>query len=464
MTTNEGLAIVAILACILLNFLFSLAETALVSCRTSRLEKVLETLEESHEGSEVPDKRITAINDFLREPTRIVAAVQIGLTVFSFTSVAVAVGVLGPPLAAVFGRLHVAYPLRVSVVLLVVVLSALTLVVGEIVPRAVAQRQPERVALLVAQPLRRLEWFERPIIAVVLGLSNLIVKPFGLSASFSAPVITEEELKTLLDTSQQEGVIEQDEKQMLRNVITFGDTMVHEVMTPRIDMKAAEVSLSIIKLVNLIVDCGHSRIPIYENSVDNIIGIVHAKDLLPSLATGQPAQPIRSMMRKIGYVPENKRVDELLQEFRRSKSQIAIVQDEYGGTAGLVTVEDLLEEIVGEIQDEYDVEQPRIVRSEDGSAEVDARLHIDDVNESLDLDLESEDFDTIGGFVFGLFGHMPLKDETIDYDHVTFTVTEADGRRVYRLRISPRADEEEPDAEEQLPDRARNGAGETPAG
>jgi putative hemolysin len=278
----------------------------------------------------------------------------------------------------------------------------------------------------------------------VLGLSNLIVKPFGLSASFSAPVITEEELKTLLDTSEEEGVLEQEEKQMLRNVITFGDTMVHEVMTPRIDMKAADVNMPIIKLVNLIVDCGHSRIPIYENSVDNIIGIVHAKDLLPALATGQSAADVRSLMRCIGHVPENKRVDELLEEFRRSKSQITIVQDEYGGTAGLATVEDLLEEIVGEIQDEYDEEQPKIVHLDDGSAEVDARLHIDDVNEGLDLNLESDDFDTIGGFVFGLFGHMPLKGETIDYDSVTFTITEADGRRVYRIRIALR----EPDDDE----------------
>jgi CBS domain containing-hemolysin-like protein len=140
----------------------------------------------------------------------------------------------------------------------------------------------------------------------------------------------------------------------------------------------------------------------------------------------------------VGHVPENKRVDELLQEFRRAKTQIAIVQDEYGGTAGLVTVEDLLEEIVGEIQDEYDVEQPKVVREEDGCAEVDARLHIDDVNEELDLELPTDDFDTIGGFVFGLFGHMPLKGESIDYDSVTFTVSDADGRRVYRLRICPK--------------------------
>lgn len=443
MTSNQGLAIFAILVCNLFIFIFSLAEAALVSCRSSRLEQILETLRDAHEASPAALKRYRAINDFLREPTRIVAAVQIGLTVFSFASAAIAVCILAPPLSLCLAHVHAAHAFRWAVVILVVLLSTITLVFGEIVPRAVAQHQPERVALLVAQPLRWLEAIERPMIAIVLGLSNLIVKPFGMSASFSAPVITEEELKTLLDASQEEGVIEQEEKQMLRNVITFGDTMVHEVMTPRIDMKAAEVNMPITKLVNLIVDCGHSRIPIYENSVDNIIGIIHAKDLLPALATGQSAPTLRSLMRVIGHVPENKRVDELLEEFRRSKSQIAIVQDEYGGTAGLATVEDLLEEIVGEIQDEYDVEQPKIVHAEDGVAEVDARLHIDDVNEGLGLDLDSDDFDTIGGLVFGLFGHMPIKGETIDYGSVTFTITDADGRRVYRIRIEQRATEDD---------------------
>jgi putative hemolysin len=212
-------------------------------------------------------------------------------------------------------------------------------------------------------------------------------------------------------------------------------------MTPRIDIKSAEVNTPITKLVNLIVDCGHSRIPLYEGTVDNIVGIIHAKDLLPALATGNIGINLRSMMRRIGHVPENKPVDELLTEFRRSKSQIVVVQDEYGGTAGLVTVEDLLEEIVGEIQDEYDVEQPRILRDENGRAEVDARLRIDDVNDEIGLNLASEDFDTIGGFVFGLFGHMPAQNETIEYGDLIFTITQADGRRVYRLAIEKRQEE-----------------------
>ncbi|MDR3710554.1 MAG: hemolysin family protein [Capsulimonadaceae bacterium] len=438
LTQFELFAIVALLVFASLSFLFSLAESALVACRTGRLEQAVDRSDEAAAPGD--NRNLAAINELLREPTRIVAAVQIGNTVCNLAAAAIAVGVLAPYVSRVLMHVRVPHPVLLAVVILVALLAVLMLVVGEIIPRAVAQRQPERIALLVAQPLRWLELLERPVIAVVLGLSNLIVRPFGMTASFAAPVITEEELKTLLEASQEEGVIEQDEKEMLRNVITFGDTMVHEVMTPRIDIKAADVGTSITKMVNLIVDCGHSRIPIYETTVDNIIGIIHAKDLLPALATGRGGSELRPMMRRIGHVPENKRVDELLEEFRRSKSQIAIVQDEYGGTAGLVTVEDLLEEIVGEIQDEYDVEQPKIVLSDDGSAEVDARLHIDDVNEALDLDLSSDDFDTIGGFVFGLFGHMPLQDETIDYESVSFTITDADGRRVYRLKVAPRVE------------------------
>jgi putative hemolysin len=429
LTTPAALAIIAIFVCALLIFFFSLAETALVACRTSRLEQ----LSDSEAGG--GERRRSAINAFLREPTRIVAAVQIGITVLSVTDAAIAIGVLTPPLAHGLSSVHFPHPIRVAIVILVILVSVLVLVVGEIVPRAIAVRQPERVALFVAVPLQWIEMIERPATAVVLGLSNVLVKPFGLSASFSSPVITEEELKTLLDTSEQEGVIEQDEKEMLRNVISFADTSAHAVMTPRIDMKAADVTIPVEKLINLIVDCGHSRIPIYEDTVDHILGVIHAKDLLPALATGMKGVDIRALTRTVVFVPENKRVDELLEEFRRSNTQLAIVQDEYGGTAGVVTVEDLLEEIVGEIQDEYDVESPLLVREDDGTVELDARMSIDDVNEELDLSLPKDDFDTVGGFVFGLFGRMPQQGESVEHDGVTFTITQTDGRRVYRLKI-----------------------------
>ena len=441
MNANDLWAIIAILVCTLFNFFFSLAETALVSVRSSRLEPVYPSAASEHAS----EQSVRAIKMLLGEPTRVVAAVQLGLTVLSLAAAAIAVSVLGPDVASLLAKWDIPHPTRTAVVILVILVAGLTLILGEIIPRSIALRQPEKVALMAAVPLRWIERVERPAVAFILLISNLIVRPFGLKASFAAPVFTEEDLKTLLEASQREGVIEQDEKEMLRNIITFGDTVVHEVMTPRIDVKAADVNLSVRKLINLIVDCGHSRIPLFEESVDTIIGIIHAKDLLPAVATGDQSAPLRTMMRAVTYIPENKRVDELLDEFRRSNSQLAIVQDEYGGTAGLVTLEDLLEEIVGEIQDEYDEVQPSIIPQEDGSSIIDARLNIEDVNEALSITIPDDDFDTVGGFVFGLFGRMPQQGDEITYEDLDFQIAEADGRRVYKIRIA-KAGEDEVDA------------------
>jgi len=432
-TEKDGWAIVTILLCTLLNFFLSLAETSLNSLRSSRLQQYAQG-EHDSDGA----FNVEAIQALLRHPSRFVAAVQIGITLSSLTAVAIAIAVLAPDLAHALHRLHIYHNIRVSVSLLVILVALLTLVVGEVVPRAIAAQNPERIALLVAEPLRWLERLERPLVALILALSNMVLKPTGLSAAFTAPVVTEEELKTMLDTSERQGVIEEDEKEMLRNVISFGDTEVHSVMTPRIDVKAAPAGTSITELIELIVACGHTRIPIYEDSVDRIVGIILAKDLLMPMVDGLGDDDARKYMRNAYFVPDNKRVDELLEEFRRSNLQLTIVQDEYGGTAGLATIEDLLEEIVGEIQDEYDEEEQMIVLEGDGSAEADGRAMLSDINQQLDLDLPTTDYDTIGGFIFGLFGRPPSTDEEIDYEDVRFIVTKANGRRVQRLRIIPK--------------------------
>jgi putative hemolysin len=421
---KDGWAIFSILLCTLLNFFLSLAETSLNSLRSSRLQQYAHG-EHDSDGA----FNVGAIQALLRHPSRFVAAVQIGITVFSLTAVAIAISVLTPDFALWLHHLHFVHDIRVAVSILIIVVILLTLVVGEVVPRAIATQNPERIAVLVAEPLRWLERAERPLVLFVLWLANMLLRPSGLSAAFTAPVITEEELKTMLDTSERQGVIEEDEKEMLRNVISFGDTEVHTVMTPRIDLKAAPAGSTVKDLIKLIVACGHSRIPIYEGSVDRIVGVVLAKDLL---------MPV---VRSPYFVPDNKRVDELLEEFRRSNLQMTIVQDEYGGTAGLATIEDLIEEIVGEIQDEYDAEEQMIVIEGDGIADADGRAMLSDINDQMNLDLPTSDYDTIGGFIFGLFGRPPEAGETIDHENVRFLVTKANGRRVQRLRIEPKPEE-----------------------
>jgi len=435
MNPSHSYALLALLLLTLLNGFFTLAEVALNTVRNARLQDLIE-----EGGSDA--QAAGSAQQLMRQPTRVVATVQVGITLASFAVAAIAAATLAPDLALQLPSQLTPHPVRIMTVVMTGLAALVTIVVGEIVPRSVALRRPDQVALLIARPLRFFMVLFAPLAGIALGLSNLLVRPFGLTATFAAPMITEEELRALLEASAQSGAIEEDEKDIIRNVISFGDTDVRQVMTPRIDIKALDIGAGLPALLDLIMESGHSRIPVYEGSVDAIIGIVHAKDLLPGLARGERALDLRAVMRQPLIVSENQQVDALLDEFRRSNVQLAIIQDEYGGTAGLVTIEDLLEELVGEIQDEYDQEDPMLLPLEPGVWRIDARMAIDDLNEHLDLDLPHEDFDTVGGFVFGQLGRQLEEGESVHYEELEFVVEKTDGRRVDKLRLIMRPDDE----------------------
>jgi putative hemolysin len=427
MNANQIAAVVSIILLTLLNAIFTLAKTSLVTVRHAGL---------AHAISEAGDANgVSAVQRLLKQPSKVFATLQVCITLASFTSAALAAAVLSPDLAHYFHRWGIPHCNRSATVVLTLVAAFFTMTFGELIPYSYAQRHPGKAVVFVAMPIG---WFVSVfsgLATIALGVSNLLVKPFGLTATFAAPLITEEELRTLLEASAESGAIEEEEKEIIRNVISFGDTDVRQVMTPRIDMTAAEAGIDINALVELIVESGHSRIPIYEGTVDSIVGIVHAKDLLLALARGEQDLTIRNVARAPLFVSENKRVDDLLEQFRIANMPIAIVQDEYGGTAGLVTIEDLLEELVGEIKDEYDTEEPLMRIVDRNTVFVDGRMSISDINEELDLDIPKNDFDTIGGFVFGLFGHQPHINESLTYDSVAFTVTQTDGRRIQEVRL-----------------------------
>ena len=428
MNPSHSYALVALLLLTLLNGFFTLAEVALNTVRNARLQDLIE-----EGGAEA--QAAGSARQLLREPTRVVATVQVGITLAAFGVAAIAAAILAPDWATLLPPGLTRHPVRVMTVLATALAALVTIVIGEIIPRSVALRRPHEVALLVARPLRFFIVLFAPLAGVALGLSNILVRPFGLTATFAAPMITEEELRALLEASAQSGAIEEEEKEIIRNVISFGDTDVRQVMTPRIDIKALDIGAGLPAMLELIMDSGHSRIPVYEGSVDSIVGIVHAKDLLPALARGERALDLRNVMRLPLSVPENRQVDELLAEFRRSSVQLAIIQDEYGGTAGLVTIEDLLEELVGEIKDEYDQEDPLLSPLGPDVYRIDARMGIDDLNDQLDLDLPHEDFDTVGGFVFGQLGRQPEEGESVLYEELEFVVEKTDGRRVDKIRL-----------------------------
>jgi putative hemolysin len=431
-----------ILLLVILNAFFAAAEIALVSVRRTRIKQLAE------EGNPLA----VIVQKLIDRPTNFMATIQIGVTLVGFLASAIAAVSLADGPSVLLRNLGMSAGTAKALAVLIITLGIgfVTLVLGEIAPKSLAMQHAERVALASAVPLYYLSIIASPAVGLVSFFSDLLVRPLGGHVKFSAPILTEEELKMLVEAGEEEGVIDVEEKEMIHSIFDFTDTVARQVMVPRTDMHCAPVTSSLFELLDIITTTGHSRIPIYEDNADNIVGVVHAKDLLPVLQQGPDAAfDIHKVMREAYFIPETKDVDELLAEFRRGNIHMAIVKDEYGGTAGLVTVEDLLEEIVGEIRDEYDVEEPLIEIVDEDHAVVNARLNIDDLNEQMNLDIpESEEYETIGGFVFDLFGRHPQAGETISYKNLDFTVKEVDGGRIQRIAVVRTQRAQDPDEED----------------
>jgi putative hemolysin len=309
-------------------------------------------------------------------------------------------------------------------------------VLGDLLPRGFAATHDETVLLALARPMAQFTWLLAPVRWTVHRMGLSVVGVAGVP--FAPPLRgarSDEEIRVLVEGSAEEGILEPEEKEMIHSIIRFTDTTVRQIMVPRIDMNVVEVGTSLPEVVELILREGHTRLPVYEGTVDHIIGVVHAKDLLLPLVEGRREIALKEILRAPYYVPEGKKVDELLHELRREQIQIAIVVDEYGGTSGLVTIEDILEEIVGDIADEYDVEEPQVQPLGDHAYLLDARLSIDDANEQLDLALPGEEYETVGGFVFGQLGRLPEVGEVVRHGDLDFIIAETDGRRISKIQL-----------------------------
>ncbi|HLO97573.1 MAG TPA: hemolysin family protein [Fimbriimonas sp.] len=267
------------------------------------------------------------------------------------------------------------------------------------------------------------------------ALGNVFARPAGGAVVLRQSNQMESEIRSLVDSAEESGEFEADETELIHSVLEFSETVAREIMTPRTDLDAAPSDINPYDLVEMIQESGHSRIPIYEGTDDDIVGVVHAKDLFLNMLRGKPVN-LQSLMRLPIYVTENRAIDEVLAEMRKERAQMAVVKDEFGGTSGIVTIEDIIEELVGEIQDEHDDEEPDVSETLDGFL-VEGKTHLDDVNEELGSAFTSEDFDTIGGFVFGLFGRQPKKDEWIEHEGFQFRVMDTDGKRIIRLQVVP---------------------------
>jgi CBS domain containing-hemolysin-like protein len=316
----------------------------------------------------------------------------------------------------------------------------------EVVPKTFALQHSERAALFLSPLLVFVTrfWPLRVLTRGFIGLANIVLPGKGLR---HGPFVTEEEILTMADVAAQEAAIETEERELIHSIFEFGDTVVREVMLPRTDVVAIEAEATVDEAIENAISAGKSRLPAYEDSIDDVVGLVFLKDLVARSSAGGGSEPVRQSLRPAQFVPESKRVAELLREMQTEKFHMAIVVDEYGGTAGLVTMEDLLEEIVGEITDEYDVDEPTVERLPNGSWRVPGRTPIDEVNELLEVDLPREEWDTVGGLVFNTLGHVPLEGECVIVDGLEFCAERVQGRRIVSVSITPKAQERPPAAE-----------------
>jgi magnesium and cobalt exporter, CNNM family len=432
-----------ILFLVFLTFLegfFVAAEIALVSVRRSRIDQLVE------EGG-ASARRVRRLID---DPGRFLAVSQIGLTMIGFFASAFAAVSLVDRLQALLETFGMDSGAAGGTALIVVtiILALFTIIFAELIPKSIALASPERFALVLARPI---DWLSRalgPLVTVMSGITRWVTRSIGVDMNQEAS-ISADELRLIIERGGEQGVLEAEEEQMINAVIELGERRVHEVMVPRVAIASVDADATLEQAIDLIVEVGHSRIPVYHDSIDEIVGILYAKDLLPYLKhDAGPRPPLRKLLRPPVLVPESMTVDDLLHEFQRRKVHIAVVLDEYGGTAGLVTIEDLLEEIVGEIQDEYDVEEPMVVRLSEHEARVDGRADVDELLELFDLDMELEDaeeYDTVGGLVYHRIGGVPAPGDSIDVDGLRLTVESTDGRRVGKVLVTRQLKRDEDD-------------------
>jgi putative hemolysin len=407
--------IAALVVLVLLAAFFAASEAALVSISRLRARAIAE-------------RRVRGasnLQELVDDKTRFLTAILVGNTIVLLAADSLATYIaisLGIPSGAVLST---------------IVMTAVFLLFGEIVPKTVATGDAERWALKLALPTRWAAFILTPIARTFQVVTDLILRVFGIKGAHR-PYVTEEDIRVLVNVGAEQRVIEEQERELIHSVMEFGDTIVREVMQPRPEMIAVSIEDSPRRALDIVIAEGYSKLPVYQESKDDIVGVLHDRELLVALANGSLSHSsVRTLMRTAVHVPETKKIADLLREMQRDKFSLAIVVDEYGGTAGLVTMEDLLEEIVGEIRDEHDTdEQEAIAVVSEREAVVEAGTNIEDVNARLGTELPTEDFETIGGYTVGLFGRLPKEGEEIEgADHVRLRVDRTRGRRILAVRI-----------------------------
>ncbi|MDW8802513.1 hemolysin family protein [Clostridium sp. A1-XYC3] len=417
-----------ILFLILINAFFAAAEMAIVSLNKNKVNLLAE------EGNE----KAKLLLKLTEEPSRFLSTVQVGITLAGFFASASASASIADNLSPLLNELGIPYSEKISVILITIVLSYITLVFGELFPKRIALQKSETLAMFAVKPIIVVSKLTLPFVKLLSGSTNLLLRIFGINIDNLEEKVSKEEIKSLIEVGQEHGVINETEKEMINGIFEFDNKLAKEVMTPRTEVFLINIDTPIDKVIDDILEEQFSRIPVYEGDIDNIIGILYIKDVfIEGRKTGMEKVDIRKILRPAYFVPETKNIDDLFKELQNTKNHMSILIDEYGGFSGIVSIEDLIEEVMGNIFDEYDEVQQDIKKIDNNTFILDGLLPIDEVNEHLHLDIESYNTDTIGGFVVSLLGSIPKDNDqnVIEYENLIFKIEKVTEKRIEKLRL-----------------------------
>ena len=419
---------------IALNAFFAASEIALISLNDNKIRMKAE------EG----DKKAIQIYNLLKEPSKFLATIQIGITLAGFLASAFAADTFAGRLVDLIKLTGIPIPevwlKNISVVVITLILSYFTLVLGELVPKRLAMKKSEAISKFVSGPITLLSLVTSPFVKLLTLSTNFVVKLFGVDPHQEDERVTEEEIRMMIDMGEERGTIDEIEKEMLNNVFEFDNKIVTDIMTHRTEIVAIPIDASLKEIVELIEEEGFSRFPVYEDGIDNIVGILHAKDIISYIDSDQADKScfeLRKLIRHPYYVPSSKKIDELFRELQMNKVHMAIIIDEYGGTAGIVTMEDLIEEIVGNILDEYDEEEPNFEKQDESTFIINGIVDLDLVSDFFDVKLPIDEYETLSGFVIGQLGRIPEEGEypEIEYEGLMFKVEAVEEKRISKVKV-----------------------------
>ncbi|WP_130889746.1 hemolysin family protein [Fusobacterium varium] len=428
-TTNVISQLLFLLILTIANAFFAGAEMATVSVNKNKIKILAE------EGN----KNAQLLQELLKEPTRFLSTIQVAITLSGFLASASAATSFSYPLNAIMTKLGIPYGETIAIIIVTIILSFFTLVFGELVPKRIALQKAEIVSLFTVKPVLFISKLTSPFIKLLSFSTNFVLQILGMKAENLEENISKEEIRSMVEVGQANGVFNETEKEMINSIFEFDDILASEIMIPRTDVYSIDIDASITEYLDELLSTKHSRIPVYEEDIDNIIGVLYIKDLiLEARNKGFENVDIRSILRKPYLVPESKNIDTLFKEMQKSKKYIAILIDEYGGFSGIVTMEDLVEEVMGNIDDEYDDNEPKLEKIDNHIYLVDGIYSIDDLIDNLDIDIISKNHNTISGYLIDILGEIPddtYLDKEIEVNDIIFKIKSIKENRIDKIEL-----------------------------